>query len=55
MLVLAKVTLLVDFVVVAREALLVFRMDFVEVVAVDSEDMVDPAVVTVGVMLRSLG
>ena len=53
MLVLAKVTLLVDFVVVAREALLVFRMDFVEVVAVEvvvveSEDTVDPGVMSIG-------
>ena len=54
-LVLAKVTLLVDFVGVARKALLVFRMDFVEVVVVESEDMVDPAVVTVGVMSMSIG
>ena len=41
---LAKVTLLVDFVGVALKALLVFRMDFVEVVAVESEDTVDPGV-----------
>ena len=49
--VLAKVTLLVDVAGVALKALPVFRMDFVEVVTVESEDTVDPAVVTVGVTL----